>query len=95
MKESYWESLKGQCDSNYISHTWSESTLNFVKIEGTNGNICIFIKIDQFFQNGQSRSNHIARDWFFFSDFARYFGKCNSIRNTCAFDKIGQGFVKG
>ena len=31
----------------------------------------------------------------FFPGLARYFGKCNKIRITCAFDKIGQVFVKG
>ena len=31
----------------------------------------------------------------FFSGFARYFGKCNAIQTTCAFDKIGQVFIKG
>ena len=30
-----------------------------------------------------------------FPGLARYFGKCNAIRITCAFDKIGQVFVKG
>ena len=55
---------------------------------------CIFIKTDQFFLNGQSGSNHIVCDWIFFSDFARYFGKCNAIWTRCAFDRIGQIFVK-
>ena len=31
----------------------------------------------------------------FFSDFARYFGKCNAVWTTCGFDKIGRIFVKG
>ena len=30
-----------------------------------------------------------------FSDFARYFGKCNAVWTRCAFDKIGRIFVKG
>ena len=30
-----------------------------------------------------------------FSDFARYFGKCKTVWTRCAFDKIGQIFVKG
>ena len=32
---------------------------------------------------------------FFFSDFARYFGKCNAVWTRRTFDKIGQIFVKG
>ena len=31
----------------------------------------------------------------FFSDFAKYFGKCNAVWTRCSFDKIGRIFVKG
>ena len=37
LMETYWESFKGQCGSNHISHTWSWVYLKFVK-KGTNGN---------------------------------------------------------
>ena len=94
LMETYWESFKGQCGSNYISHTWYKYTSNLLKKVQMETHV-LFIKTDQFFLNVQSGSNRIVRDWSFFQILLDILGNATQFEpHVCASDKIGQIFVK-